>query len=60
MQAGIGPFLVVGVGDVESRDTDGEDFVSWFGDSPFDRFLVRIAQNRRHLDRLDSDRELCA
>jgi hypothetical protein len=48
LDAGKSPSLSIGVGDVESCDSYGEDLVSRFGDVPLDSLLVGIAEDRGH------------
>lgn len=39
------PLLGIWVGNVESRDSYGQDLVGWFGDMPLNGFLIRIGEN---------------
>lgn len=48
MNSGICPFLSIRVGDVESRDSYGEDLVGGFGDIPLNSFLVGITEDGGH------------
>lgn len=48
LNSGICPFLSIRVGDVESRDSYGEDLVGGFGDIPLHSFLVGVTENGGH------------
>jgi hypothetical protein len=48
LDSGICPFLPIGVGDVESCDSYGEDLVGGFRDVPLDSFLIGITENGGH------------
>lgn len=48
LKAGVGPSVLVGVGNVELGDSDGVDLVGTLRDGPLDRLLVVVGQYRRH------------
>lgn len=48
LKASIGPSLLVRVGDVELRDSDGVDLVGSLGNSALDGLFVVVGENRRH------------
>lgn len=51
LQSCVCPFLGAGVGNVESRDTDGKNLVPGLWDRSFHGVLIRIGQNGRHGER---------
>jgi hypothetical protein len=48
LQARIGPFVAIRVGDVEACDGDSLDLVRRFGHCPFDRLFIRLGEHGRH------------
>lgn len=48
LQAGVGPFPGVWVGNIEAGDSDSLDLVALFGDEALDDLLVSIVEDRGH------------
>lgn len=48
LQAGVGPSVPVGIGNVQLGDGDGVDLVGRLGHGALHRLLVFVGQNRRH------------
>lgn len=50
LNSGVCPFVCIGVGNVESRDSYGEDLVGGFRDIPLDGILVSVTEDGGHCE----------
>lgn len=48
LQAGVGPSVLVRIGNVQLGDGDGEDLVRRLGDGALHRLLILVGENGRH------------